>query len=221
MALTTYQVITKSPNGVLTMDSSGSSVFVPNPNYIGTSTGTYGIYCDGILTSTATWTVTTTGICNTAFTIKAVKNDCLVGAPSSINYNVLANTVCNKATIAEANWEAYLQSLSIAQVQANLGLCIQCVIPPCVIICGPGKVTISGYPNHRFRIYNNLTLLLEIQSGPTGVVTIENPNIIGELYITQVDALGNESPKQCETFKVLQNCETSYTVPSTSDCGCN
>jgi hypothetical protein len=208
MAVTSYQIATQSPDGTASINSStGALTFIPNNGFIGIATGTYNILCDGIVCSTATWSVTVTGYCNDSFIIKAVKNNCIVGTPSNIDYIVPANLVCNKSTKEEANWIAYQQSLPLAQSQVNLLPCVQnCVPQPCVIESRFNYLLISGIPGNKINIYNSSGLLLQVIINLTGLVEIKSNLIVGNIWVTQENTQGGESFRECKDLVIEIDC---------------
>jgi hypothetical protein len=220
MATTTYEIHLNptnilpwpTPNGNITAYSqtTGAFTWIPNVDVTGVFPNEfrYNQLCDGQLVDFGFESMAVTGFCNDSFIIKAVKNNCTVGAPSNINYTVPAEVVCGKVSKAEANWEAYLLSLSLAQIQANLGICIvtECVPIPCVLDYSLGKITISATPGYTIRIYKENSILLEIIVPVSGVIVINNELLQGNIYVTQISTTGIESQRNCLPFELVEKC---------------
>ena len=225
--MTTYQITGNPSNslphatvhGTITTfnQATGEFTWIHNPGVTGVFLNefSYDLLCDGIFQDTGNVSITVTGFCNTSFTIKSVKNDCTLGVPSNIDYTVPENIVCNKATVAEANWEAYLLSVPLAQAQANLGLCIttECVPMPCVLSYSLGKMTISGTPGYKIRIYKELVMILEVTIPVSGIVVLNNDLLQGNIFVSQVSTSGIESQKNCIAFELVEPCYINMLEP--------
>ena len=231
MAITTYQ-ITGNPSNILPHATAHGSItvfdpntgiftWVPNNSYstlVPVYEFTIELLCDSLVVDSSDINITVNPVasfCNTSFTIKAVKNNCTLGVPSSIDYTVPANIVCQKPSVAEANWEAYLLSIPLAQTQANLGLCIttECVPMPCVLSYSLSKITISGTPGYKIRIYKELVMILEVTIPVSGVVVLNDDLLQGNIFVTQVSTSGIESQKNCIAFELVDPCYLNMLEP--------
>jgi hypothetical protein len=199
-----------TPNGVVNAFNQNTSIFdwTPNLNYSGTAVEfIVDVYFDNVFIGATTQTITVPGVCNTAFTFTVVKNNCNTGTPSNQVYSVPANLVCNQSSIFASNWAAYLQSLPIAQAQVNLnGTCSACVAPPCILSKEVGNVIITGVPGYTYKIYNALNVILTGTFPASGVVTLTNSTIVGNIWVTQTNADGAESLKDCNPTPILIKC---------------
>ena len=192
-----------------------------NDGYIGTADEfTFDTYCDDTIVATNIETITVNGYCNTAFTIDAVKDNCIIGTPTKITYNVLENTVCNQTSVEKANWLAYQQALPLAQAQANsTGQCIDCtpmqesVIPifttTCVELSNP-FIQGTATPSAVLKLYNQN--LVELETFTVPLNGIFNLNIIAYYNDNEAFILtAKDGVKQVSDFsRFIIKCENVY-----------
>lgn len=207
---TTFEIVTQ-PNplhGTISNfnASTGTLTFTPTNGYLGNAVFTYKIKCNGVDKDTATVTIAINGYCNESFTITKQRNNCPSGTPQSVSYTVPANSFCgNYSSQGDANWAAYIGSLTAAQTYANANaLCVACSgANPCVTEYEVGRIVVRGTPGSIAKVYKGDLVLFEMPIPATGELEIKHDFLIGEIYVTLTGLDNVESQKQCLPINLI------------------